>query len=138
MDKSRNASDCKSNQLIVFIGLFRRTFFSWCSGISWDLDGDLLAIICQTQLYIWEANNAKKHTIDVGLRDVMTCLFWSKTGPVLAVGTAKGNLSIYDHNTSKYGAPWCFFVSMSTFLGERQSSENIPSESRVAVGAKKI
>lgn len=74
---------------------------SWCSGFSWDCDGDLLGVICQTQLYIWDSNTDKKQSIDVGLRDVLTCLLWAKTGPLLAVGTAKGNLSIYDHNTTK-------------------------------------
>jgi WD repeat-containing protein 19 len=31
----------------------------------------------------------------------MSCLIWAKTSPMLAVGTVKGNVSIYNHNTSK-------------------------------------
>lgn len=102
MDKSTKESDYRSTLLTFkYSHDFYGIFFSWCSGFAWDSDGDLLAIISQSQLYIWDANTSKKQAIDVGLRDVLTCLLWSKTGPLLAVGTAKGNLSIYNHNTSK-------------------------------------
>lgn len=75
---------------------------SLCTGFGWDSDGDLLGIICQSpQLIIWDSNTGKKHTIDVGLRDNMTCLLWAKSSPLLALGTAKGNVSIYNHTTSK-------------------------------------
>ncbi|CAG9766952.1 unnamed protein product [Ceutorhynchus assimilis] len=72
-----------------------------CTSFSWDIDGDLLGIVCQSQLIIWDANASKKTVIDVGLKDYMSCLIWAKTGPLLAVGTTKGNVSIYNHNTSK-------------------------------------
>lgn len=73
-----------------------------CSGFEWDVEGDLLAIISQTpQLIIWDANLEKKVTVDVGFKDNLTCLFWAKSLSVLAIGTAKGNVSIYNHNTSK-------------------------------------
>ncbi|KAL1509542.1 hypothetical protein ABEB36_004257 [Hypothenemus hampei] len=72
-----------------------------CSSFGWDSDGDLLGIVSQSQLIIWDANALKKNTIDVGLKDYLSCLVWAKTGPLLAVGTIKGNLSIYNHNTTK-------------------------------------
>lgn len=31
----------------------------------------------------------------------MTCLLWAKVSCILAVGTSKGNVSIYNHSTSK-------------------------------------
>ena len=34
-------------------------------------------------------------------RDQMTFLLWSKTGPQLSIGTAKGNLLIYNHKTQR-------------------------------------
>jgi WD repeat-containing protein 19 len=75
---------------------------SLCTGFGWDSDGDLLAIICQSpQLILWDANTQKKIQIDVRLKDQMSCLIWAKTSPMLAVGTVKGNVSIYNHNTSK-------------------------------------
>ncbi|XP_017769670.1 PREDICTED: WD repeat-containing protein 19 [Nicrophorus vespilloides] len=75
---------------------------SLCSGFAWDMDGDVLGIISQSpQLILWDANTNKKQIVDVGLRDPMTCILWSKNAPVLAVGTSKGNVSIYNHTTSK-------------------------------------
>ncbi|EFA01913.1 WD repeat-containing protein 19 isoform X3 [Tribolium castaneum] len=75
---------------------------SLCTGFGWDSDGDLLAVICQSpQLTLWDANTQKKIQIDVRLKDQMSCVIWAKTAPMLAVGTVKGNISIYNHNTSK-------------------------------------
>lgn len=34
-------------------------------------------------------------------RDQMSFILWSKTSPLLAVGTAKGNLLIYNQQTSR-------------------------------------
>lgn len=63
----------------------------------------MLAIIYQSsQLILWDANVEKKVTVDIGLRDILTFIVWAKTGPILAIGTAKGNVSIYNHNTSRY------------------------------------
>ncbi|KAG5897933.1 hypothetical protein JTB14_014047 [Gonioctena quinquepunctata] len=73
-----------------------------CTGLSWDSDGDILAITCQSpQLTLWDANTNKKSVIDVGLKDTMSCIIWAKETQILAVGTSKGNVSIYNHNTSK-------------------------------------
>ncbi|KAK9743679.1 WD domain, G-beta repeat [Popillia japonica] len=75
---------------------------SLCNGFAWDHDGDMLAIIYQSsQLILWDANVEKKVTVDIGLRDILTFIVWAKTGPILAIGTAKGNVSIYNHNTSR-------------------------------------
>lgn len=91
-------------------------FFSLCTGFGWDADGDLLGIICQSsQLIIWDANMNKKQTIDIGLRDIVSCLLWSKTGPIVAIGTTKGNLSIYNHNTSKLVL---FYIIISLYYAE--------------------
>lgn len=75
---------------------------SLCTGFSWDSDGDLLAIISQNStLILWDANANKKQSVDTGLPDAMSCLLWAKSSPILAVGTTKGNVSIYNHLTSK-------------------------------------
>ena len=34
-------------------------------------------------------------------RDTLTFLRWSKVGAMLAIGTAKGNLLLYNHKTSR-------------------------------------
>lgn len=91
-----------SNLFVIIILCETGICFSLCTGFSWDSEGDLLAIICQTpQVILWDANLFKKHTVDVGLKDAMSCLIWAKHRTLLAVGTAKGNVSIYDHNNSK-------------------------------------
>ncbi|XP_014276394.1 WD repeat-containing protein 19 isoform X2 [Halyomorpha halys] len=74
-----------------------------CTGFGWDSDGDLLGMISDGSFMImlWDANTAKRYTIETGLRDTLTVIAWSKTEPVVAVGSARGNLCIYNHRTSK-------------------------------------
>lgn len=83
-----------------------------CAGFAWDQDGDLLAIISSgsAQVLLWDANTQQSHAVDVGLRDPLTCVVWSGSsasiggpaGPsMLAVGSARGNVSIYSHQTMR-------------------------------------
>lgn len=74
-----------------------------CLGIDWDCYGDLLAVICAgaTTLILWDSNTSKKQNVEIGLRDKLSCLVWAKSGPLLAVGTHCGNVSIYNHSTAK-------------------------------------
>ncbi|XP_041357231.1 WD repeat-containing protein 19-like isoform X2 [Gigantopelta aegis] len=74
-----------------------------CTGLGWDLDGDILAIICEKShaILLWDSNKQRISQIDSGLKDTLTFLKWSEKGPQLAVGTQKGNLMIYNHQTSK-------------------------------------
>ncbi|XP_046339799.1 WD repeat-containing protein 19-like isoform X2 [Haliotis rufescens] len=74
-----------------------------CTGLGWDSDGDILGIVCEksTAIILWDANSHRTTQIDSGLKDTMTFLKWSNTGPQLAVGTLKGNLMIYNHQTSR-------------------------------------
>ncbi|XP_041953534.1 WD repeat-containing protein 19 isoform X1 [Alosa pseudoharengus] len=74
-----------------------------CIGMDWDKDGDTLAIIAEksSAIHLWDANVNKTSQLDSGMRDQMSFLLWSKTGPLLAVGTAKGNLLIYNQQTSR-------------------------------------
>ncbi|CAH1776664.1 unnamed protein product [Owenia fusiformis] len=74
-----------------------------CTGIGWDKDGDTLAIINDKSgvIFLWDANTHKTSQLDSGLRDSLSLLLWSKTGPQLAIGTSKGNLLIYNHQTSR-------------------------------------
>ncbi|XP_067137635.1 WD repeat-containing protein 19 [Centruroides vittatus] len=74
-----------------------------CSGLAWDKDGDILGIINDRSpvLILWDANSNRMSQVDTGLRDTLSLLLWSKTTPMLAIGTAKGNLLIYNHRTSR-------------------------------------
>ncbi|XP_066257249.1 WD repeat-containing protein 19 isoform X1 [Euwallacea similis] len=94
--------DCMVNIFDRYGGIVERIRLpNLCTSFGWDSDGDLLGIVSQSQLIIWDANASKKTVIDVGLKDYMSCLTWAKTSPLVAVGTTKGNVSIYNHNTSK-------------------------------------
>lgn len=53
------------------------------------------------QVILWDINTRQKHIIDTGLRDPLTCILWAKSSQLMAVATARGNLAIYNHQTSK-------------------------------------
>ncbi|XP_008585750.1 PREDICTED: WD repeat-containing protein 19 [Galeopterus variegatus] len=71
--------------------------------MDWDKDGDILAVITEkcSYIYLWDANTNKTSRLDSGMRDQMSFLLWSKDGSFLAVGTIKGNLLIYNRQTSR-------------------------------------
>uniref|UniRef100_A0A3B1INX8 WD repeat-containing protein 19 n=1 Tax=Astyanax mexicanus TaxID=7994 RepID=A0A3B1INX8_ASTMX len=74
-----------------------------CVSLDWDKDGDILAVIAEksSSIHLWDANVNKTSQLDSGMRDQLSFLLWSKTGPLLAVGTSKGNLLIYNQQTSR-------------------------------------
>lgn len=74
-----------------------------CTGFGWDSDGDLLGMISDGSFMImlWDSNTGKKHSIETGLRETLTVIAWSKTEPVVAIGSVRGHLCIYNHRTSK-------------------------------------
>ncbi|XP_043247202.1 WD repeat-containing protein 19-like isoform X3 [Amphibalanus amphitrite] len=77
-----------------------------CTGFGWDMNGDILAAINEknSAIILWDANYSSKtrvRQLDSGLRDPLSSLIWSRTSAYLAVGTAKGNLMIYNHQTSR-------------------------------------
>ncbi|XP_036373153.1 WD repeat-containing protein 19 [Megalops cyprinoides] len=74
-----------------------------CMSMDWDMDGDTLAVIADKSsgIYLWDANVNKTSQLDSGMRDQMSFILWSKTGSLLAVGTSKGNLLIYNQQTSR-------------------------------------
>lgn len=105
MDKLKSVLDYKGIMSNVNDSVLTWDLFdcSLCNGFAWDQDGDILGIIFQSsQFILWDANTEKKQTIDIGLRDNLTYMVWAKIEPILAIGTSKGNVSIYNHNTSRY------------------------------------
>ncbi|XP_072476604.1 WD repeat-containing protein 19 isoform X4 [Notamacropus eugenii] len=74
-----------------------------CVAMDWDKEGDTLAVISEksSSIYLWDANTNKISQLDSGLRDQMSFLLWSKYGAFLAAGTVKGNLLIYNRQTSR-------------------------------------
>ncbi|NXA13229.1 WDR19 protein, partial [Sapayoa aenigma] len=74
-----------------------------CVAMDWDKDGDTLAIITDksSTIFLWDAITSKTSQVDSGMRDAMSFLLWSRVGALLAVGTTKGNLLIYNRQTSR-------------------------------------
>ncbi|XP_052751599.1 WD repeat-containing protein 19 isoform X2 [Galleria mellonella] len=74
-----------------------------CGGMEWDNDGDYLAMITpnSNSVLLWECHANKRVTIETGLREPPSCLAWAYGEPLLAIGTQKGNLALYNHHTTK-------------------------------------
>ncbi|XP_001606822.2 WD repeat-containing protein 19 isoform X1 [Nasonia vitripennis] len=74
-----------------------------CTGFGWDSDGDVLAAVTSGSsiIVLWDATTGKRSQVDAGVRDGLTCMMWAKRNCLLAVGTQKGNLVIYDHINAK-------------------------------------
>ncbi|NXM86552.1 WDR19 protein, partial [Oenanthe oenanthe] len=74
-----------------------------CVAMDWDKDGDTLAVITDksSTIFLWDAITNKTSQVDSGMRDAMSFLLWSRVGALLAVGTTKGNLLIYNRQTSR-------------------------------------
>ncbi|XP_071847434.1 WD repeat-containing protein 19-like isoform X2 [Apostichopus japonicus] len=75
----------------------------FCSGIGWDKDGDTLAMVCDRSsvVFLWDANSHRTSQVDSGFKEPLSFLIWSKVKPQLAIGTVKGNLLIYNHQSSR-------------------------------------
>ncbi|XP_053277070.1 WD repeat-containing protein 19-like [Pleuronectes platessa] len=73
-----------------------------CVGMDWDKNGDILAVIAakSRSIFLWDARVNKSSRIKSGMKDQMSLILWSKTSPMFAVGTVKGNLFIYNQQTS--------------------------------------
>ena len=54
----------------------------------------------QGVVQLWDRNSQRVTQIDTGEK-ALTFLAWSKTGPELAIGSAKGNLYLYDKRSTK-------------------------------------
>lgn len=95
-----NILECAAS-IFIFGCVF--LFFSICTSLVWDRDGDLLGIICDgsSTLILWEANSSKTEQINLVFKDNLTCILWSKVNQTVAVTSTKGNLTIYDYITSK-------------------------------------
>lgn len=70
--------------------------------LAWDADGECLAVLqeCNGIIPIWDSSSRTTFSVDTNLKDP-TFMTWSKSGPQLAVGTAKGNFLMYNKKTRK-------------------------------------
>lgn len=70
--------------------------------LEWDGYGESLAVLREGSgiIPIWEASSRSTLNFDTNLKDP-TYMSWSRIGPQLAIGTAKGNFLMYNKNTRK-------------------------------------
>ncbi|CAM9385562.1 unnamed protein product, partial [Hapterophycus canaliculatus] len=70
--------------------------------LDWDVDGECLAVLQEGNgvIPIWDTSSRSTLSIDTNLKDP-TFMAWSAIGPQLAVGTAKGNILMYNKKTRK-------------------------------------
>lgn len=70
--------------------------------LAWDADGECLAVLQEGSgiIPIWDSSTRTTFNVDTNLKDP-SFMIWSKVGPQLAVGTAKGNFLMYNKKTRK-------------------------------------
>eukprot|EP00397_Hematodinium_sp_SG-2012_P002124 GEMP01002130.1.p1 GENE.GEMP01002130.1~~GEMP01002130.1.p1 ORF type:complete len:1334 (+),score=291.61 GEMP01002130.1:56-4057(+) len=70
--------------------------------MEWDKDGELLAMLQQGEPYIslWHVATRRTELIEMSGQDP-SFMCWSKVGPQLAIGTAKGTLMMFNKRTMK-------------------------------------
>lgn len=70
--------------------------------LEWDKDGEILAILQQGEgmVMLWRHAEKKLEMLEMNSKDP-TYLAWSKVGPQLVIGTARGNMMIYNKRTMK-------------------------------------
>ena len=73
-----------------------------CLQLDWDPQGETLAILQHGSpiVKLWDANQGVESSLDTLMKD-LTYMRWAGTKPLLAIGTAKGNLLLYDKRTLK-------------------------------------
>ena len=73
-----------------------------CIALDWDSTGEVLAVLQanSSTIPLWNFNTGELDLLDTNMKD-LTFIKWSKVGPQLAVGTAKGNLLLYNRKTMK-------------------------------------
>ena len=73
-----------------------------CLQLDWDPQGETLAILQHGSpiVKLWDANQGVESSLDTLMKD-LTYVRWAGTMPLLAIGTAKGNLLLYDKRTLK-------------------------------------
>ncbi|KAJ3412566.1 WD repeat-containing protein 19 [Chytridiales sp. JEL 0842] len=74
-----------------------------CSSMEWTPNGEILTVVVESSplLYTWDANQRRSTTpIDTNMKG-LSCLAWNSSSEILAVGTTKGNLLIFNRRTLK-------------------------------------
>jgi WD repeat-containing protein 19 len=70
--------------------------------LAWDTSGEVLAVLQEGNgiVELWDLKSRRATGLDTNLKDP-TFVKWATAGPELAVGTAKGNLLLYNSDTRR-------------------------------------
>ena len=73
-----------------------------CLQLEWDNEGAVLAILQHGSpiVKLWDANQQSETPLDTNQKD-LTYLKWATSAPLLAIGTQKGTLVLYDRRSLK-------------------------------------
>lgn len=70
--------------------------------LDWDKDGETLAVLQKNSsiIQLYNMNEDMVKDLETNMKE-LTFLSWSRVGPQLAIGTAKGNLMLYNKQKNK-------------------------------------
>jgi WD repeat-containing protein 19 len=70
--------------------------------LAWDASGEILAVLQEGNgiIELWDLKSRRATGLDTNLKDP-SFIKWASAGPELAVGTAKGNLLLYNSDTRR-------------------------------------
>uniref|UniRef100_A0A0N4ZH00 ANAPC4_WD40 domain-containing protein n=1 Tax=Parastrongyloides trichosuri TaxID=131310 RepID=A0A0N4ZH00_PARTI len=75
------------------------------NNLEWDKSGNILALTTINSPFItlWDLSSRKVDRLDcsIGSKENPSFICWSDEHPLLAIGNNRGNLLLYDHQTSK-------------------------------------
>ena len=73
-----------------------------CIQLDWDSDGEKLAILQHNSpvVRLWDANTGTESSVDTNQKD-LSFVKWASNAPLLAIGTQKGTLVLFDKRTLK-------------------------------------
>lgn len=73
------------------------------NGLAWDKDSDSLAVLTASHMIsIWSMGQRKFQEIELhSAKDQASYLSWSKTHPVLVIGTDKGSLLFFNRKSQR-------------------------------------
>jgi len=71
--------------------------------LEWDSEGEALAFLQEEVPYVvvWNINNKHFTQLEVGQNDRPSFIKWSRTQPVLAIGTEKGGIVFFNKSTQR-------------------------------------
>ncbi|KAI3383973.1 hypothetical protein SNEBB_006880, partial [Seison nebaliae] len=76
---------------------------SHATAIEWSRNGDYVAVTLakKSHVIILNVNNMFFQEVESGFRDQLSSISWSLVSNVLAIGTSKGNLMLYDPDSDQ-------------------------------------